>query len=220
MEWLIFIAVVLWLASRSIKKQTRRLEREEQKLLASNQRDMTVRNEQGFAATAGDLDFVEQGKDPETDDAGRVIVKIKSGSDIEIGLNLKHLSEELALKIAGKRGSVDEFSRRVKVRIFRDHESPYFNSFKVTTKAGEFIGWVLKDDSEMTALLFSQIEAGVKPLDARLKDAEFVVELSATFTGSWYDEWDEAEESTSTNDATVEIEEAYVRISDPAILDL
>lgn len=219
MEWILLVALILWLFSRSIKKQAKKLE-QDQEILRSARRDMTPRNEQGYAANENDLGFVEAGKAPNTDQDGRVIVKVLSGKVHEIGFNLKHLDEDLAKKIAGKRGADDEFTRRIKVRIFRDTESPYFNSFKVLTKSGEFIGWVLKDDSEMMALLLSKIEAGIKPLSAKLHEAEFVIEASATFNGSWYDEIDEDDAGNEIEVEYVEMDEAFIRIGDPAMLEI
>lgn len=137
-------------------------------------------------SASGKLRFQETGTPPKTDTQGRVIVKLPSGtSGLTFGVNKSHLSPEVALKLAGKPNDDEEIAKSLKIRVRSDQQSQYANSFILETLDGKLIGWILKDDSEQAASVFSQIQAALLKSAPELQGREFTFEVSLRVEGYW-----------------------------------
>lgn len=150
----------------------------------------TVRPKTPSATTfSGRFSFQEAGTDPRTDSEGRVVVKVKGGSNgLAFGINKLHLEPELAGKLAGKVSEDEEFAKSIRARVRPDKKSEYSNSFIVETTAGNLIGWILKSDSEEAASVFGQLDSAVRRSAPELGDKELTFEVSLRIEGYWNEE--------------------------------
>jgi hypothetical protein len=166
--------------------------------------------------SSGLLGFQETGTAPKTDSAGRVIVKLKGGSQgIVWGVNRSHLDYQLANKLAGKVNDDLEFSKSVKVRIRHDAQSQFANSVIVETTDEKFIGWILKDYSDDAVSVMNQIAGALGQMVPQLANSNFVYEVSAKIEGAW----DEiGEDDKEEWEADIELME--IRIKTPAEIEV
>ncbi len=171
----------------------------------------------GKSSTDGVLGFQESGKEPQADAAGRVIVKLKSGGQVEWGVNLSRLSAEVAGKIlGGKKEEDEEIEKTIRVRIRRDTKSQFSDSVLLETKKGEFIGWILKEDSPQAAGVIAELDEQLRKFSPVLADKEFTYEVSARVAGTWYLASDEDE----PEELEAEVDDMIVRIAAPVVIEI
>ena len=165
---------------------------------------------------SGLLAFQENGTQPQTDSQGRVIVKLKgSASGIKWGVNLSHLDQTLANKLAGRPKEDEEFEKTIKVRLRPDTNSQFANSVLIETVDEKHIGWILKDASDDATSVLNQLGSALEPMLASFNSSGLVFEVSARISGYW--------EDTSDADSPVweaDFEEMEIRIASPAEIEV
>jgi hypothetical protein len=160
--------------------------------------------------------FQEEGKEPQTDSAGRVIVKLKGAAD-GIRYRVSNYSEiQTAKKLAGKGEEFDEFAKSVKARVRADKGSPYENSFKVETLNGEQIGWIFKDHSSDAASVFGQMSSAIIKTAPELAGRELTFEVSLRVEGGWI--WSTNDDDSEEWEPDLELLE--IRIMSPASMEI
>lgn len=185
MDFLFFIALVagaLWVWTNFKKDQSK----------SPRGRSSNTKSKK---SSSGKFGFQEMGTDPKRDSQGRVVVKLSGGNPgISYGVNLSHLDQEVARKLAGKVNEDEEFSKSVRVRMRRDTESQYENSIIVETADAKLIGWILKEASDDAVSVLQQITSAVRGTAPELGSSEFTFEVSARIEGSWIDAGDGEED--------------------------
>lgn len=128
--------------------------------------------------------------------------KLKGGSGIELGVNLGHLTEATEAKLLGRKR--DEYvERTVKVVMYREAGSPYRDSVRVELPSGEFVGWVLKDDSDLACHLIDKLSKARK---RRVRGRPIVLHVSMRVEG---------ETSTDGGEVVRDVDVATIRVADP-----
>jgi hypothetical protein len=183
--FLVFVAaIVVWVRYQNGK----------QKVSATTPTKPTKKMHKSKKSGTGKLRFQETGTPPRTDSQGRVIVKLAGGTPgVTFGVNKLHLSTDVGQKIAGKPNDDEEFAKSVRVRVRRDRESQFPNSFILETSDGRLIGWILKEDSTEAALVFDQLDSALRQTAPELATRELVFEVSLRVEGYWNEEDYEAE---------------------------
>ena len=154
------------------------------------------------------LTFEREKKLPEVDSAGRVIVSLAAGSQLEFEVRVR--SDEATRYLLGKPKD-DEVVRSVRARVLIHSEN---KSVEVTTPDGKEIGEVLLSESKKATEVFSAIEVGLKKLSKGLIGKQLVFDVSLKVEGEWQS--DSEEESGWFGD----VSSAFIRIKDPAGIDI
>ncbi len=165
---------------------------------------------------SGLLAFQENGTPPKTDSQGRIIVKLKgSASGLKWGVNLSHLDQAVANKLAGRPKEDEEFEKTLKVRLRPDSNSQFANSILVESSDEKHIGWILKDASDDAISVLNQLDSALKPMLASVNANGLVFEVSARISGYW--------EDTSDTDSPIweaDFEEMEIRIATPVEVEI
>lgn len=154
------------------------------------------------------LTFEREKKLPELDSAGRVIVRLAAGSQLEFEVRVR--SDDATRYLLGKPKD-DEVVRSVRARVFIHSEN---KSVEVTTPDGKEIGEVRLSESSKAIEVFSAIEVGLKKLSKGLIGKRLVFDVSLKVEGEWQP--DSEEESGWFGD----VSSAFIRIKDPAGIDI
>jgi hypothetical protein len=154
------------------------------------------------------LTFEREKKLPEVDSAGRVIVSLAAGSQLEFEVRVR--SDDATLYLLGKPKD-DEVVRSVRARVFIYSEK---ESVEVTTPDGKEIGEVRLSESKKAIEVFSAIEVSLKKLSKGLVGKQLVFDVSLRVEGEWQP--DSEEESGWFGD----VSSAFIRIKDPAGIDI
>jgi hypothetical protein len=173
-----------------------------------------VKKAQNASGVSGKFKFQEEGKSPLRDLSNRVIVKVQTGSPIELGVNEQSDSPEIVKYMLGKPEADKEVENRsVRLRIFRDSGSEFPDSVKVETTKGEFVGWVLKNDSALACKLIDSLTQQVKQVAPELDSLVF--DVGAKVDGTFDEDEDEDGKVTLIPDFDV-----VIKIKDPADVDI
>jgi hypothetical protein len=159
------------------------------------------------------LTFMIEGKDPEVDSVGRVIVRLGAGSQHELGVKSWSLDFEDACYLLGKPKSDDEIAKTVRIRIIRT-ETRGQTIFKVVTPKGAEIGEISYKDVDSAALVFGTLETFLNSYDQKLVGKEFVFDVALKVEGSWMRDEDE---EIGWEDS---IDDLYIRVKDPADIEI
>lgn len=154
------------------------------------------------------LTFERERKPPEVDSAGRVIVRLAMGGQIELGVRIR--IDEVAIGYLLGKPKDDEIARSVRARVLSDAQN---KRVTVSTPDGHEIGEVI---SEMRKAIdiFGPIEVGVKKASKGLAGRQLVFDVSLKVEGDWQE--DSEEESGWSGD----VHSAVIRIKDPAGIDV
>lgn len=125
---------------------------------------------------------------PKTDNRGRVIVKLKNGSDVTIPVHTYKMKLEAGNKLAGKPKEDEEFDKSVRVRVSIISNQKGAEETRVELLDGSYIGVVKRESAEFAATLFEQIASGLKLEIPELADSVFVFDVSANIIGEWQDD--------------------------------
>lgn len=139
-------------------------------------------------------------------------VKVKSGKQILLRLNLKDLSDEAVDQLKGRYSDEDEIEKSVRLVMFRDLQSQYADSVRVVTTKGHLVGWVRKDDSAVACTVIDQITMGVHRGVPESAGRPIHLNVSAFIEGSW----DEDEDDNGKTIYVASIDSAEIRIKNPA----
>jgi hypothetical protein len=166
-------------------------------------------------ATSGKFKFQEEGSSPITDLKGRVVVKVQTGSNIVLGVNKQDCSIAAERYLLGKPEAYKEVEgKSVRLRIQRDIQSPYPDSVMVETPKGDFVGWVLKDDSVIAARVLDSLTEQIRALAPEL--VSLIFDVGAQVDGSY----DEDEDETGKEVLIPDLGHVEIRIKDPAEIDI
>lgn len=162
------------------------------------------------------LGFQQAGTSPKTDKAGRVIVILKSGSEVIVPVHTYKITDLAAQKIAGKPKLDEEFDKSAKTRVCVTSIEKGKEEVRVETVDGDFIGVVKRESAEFAATLFKQTEASLISAVPELQGKSLVFEVSANITGYWAE--DEDEDGKSIIETT--IEEINLKIKAPVTVEI
>ena len=166
-------------------------------------------------SASGKFKFQEESSSPAIDSNGRVIVKVQSGSSIVLGVNKQDCSIEAERFLLGKPEAYKEVeSKSVRLRIQRDLQSPYPDSVSVETPKGDFVGWILKDDSAIAVKVLDALTSQIKALAPELESLIF--DVGAQVDGTYDEDEDEAGKEVLMPD----LSHVEIRIKDPAEIDI
>jgi hypothetical protein len=175
---------------------------------------------------AEDLAFVAKGTDPETDNQGRVIVRLDIGSQIEIDLKDCDAADQDTLNtyIRGKsRGEAgDDGEKNVRMRLVPDLV-PYWGGqcYRLETPAG-MPAFEIRDHFaapfELATTILREIDRQLRPAHAALADAQFVFDVAVNIYYNWDDETDD--DGKETGGVTFDWDHAVMRIKDPLGIDI
>jgi hypothetical protein len=173
-----------------------------------------VKKAQNAPVVSGKFAFQDEGKAPLRDSSNRVIVKVQTGSSISLGVNEQSETPEVVKYLLGKPEADKEIENRsVRLRIFRDLESEYPDSVKIETTKGDFIGWVLKNDSAIACKVIDSLTQQVRQVAPELDSLVF--DVGAKVDGA-FDE-DEDEEGKTILVPNFDV---VLKIKDPAEIDI
>lgn len=166
-------------------------------------------------AASGKFKFQEEGTSPNRDSKGRVIVKVQTGSSIILGVNKQDCSVKAERFLLGKPEAYKEVeSKSVRLRIQRDLQSPYPDSVSVETPKGDFVGWILKEDSAIATKVLDSLTSQIKSIAPELESLVF--DVGAQVDGTYDEDEDEAGKEVLIPD----LEHVEIRMKDPAEIDI
>lgn len=155
------------------------------------------------------LTFEREGKLPETDPEGRVVVRLAAGSQIEFEVRVT--ADEPELRYLLGKPKDDEVARSVRARAWVDVAN---GSVEIRTPDGNEIGRVLFAETRKAIEIFGLLDAGVKKVSKGLAGRPLVFDVSLRVEGDWQE--DSEEESGWSGD----VHSAVIRIKDPAGMDI
>lgn len=155
------------------------------------------------------LTFERERKLPELDSAGRVIVRLAAGNQLEFEVRVR--TDEIATRYLLGKPKDDEVARSVRARVLIHKEN---KSVEVTTPDGNEIGEVLLSESKRVIEVFTAIDVGLKKLSKGLSGKQLVFDVSLRVEGEWQP--DSEEESGWFGD----VFSATIRVKDPAGIDI
>ena len=112
-----------------------------------------------------------------------LVVTLAAGSQISLAVNT-HASDEVEAQLLGK-PKEGEVSHSVSVRMFRDTASPYPDSVKVETLAGDLVGWIVKRQSRDACRLVDAITKAIRKAEPTAANRPVVLGVTARATGDW-----------------------------------
>lgn len=157
------------------------------------------------------LTFERERKLPEVDSAGRVIVRLAAGSQIEFEVRVRDPEADIGYFLGKPKDDGDEVIRSVRARVLIDAQN---KSVEVTTPGGQEIGQVYFEETEKAIKIFGLLEVGVRKSSKGLAGKQLVFDVSLRVEGVW--EEDSEEESGWFGD----VHSAVIRIKDPAGIDI
>jgi hypothetical protein len=164
---------------------------------------------------SGKFKFQEENASPGTDSKGRVIVKVQTGSSIILGVNKQDCSVQAERFLLGKPEAYKEVEgKSVRLRIQRDLQSPYPDSVSVETPKGDFVGWILKEDSAVAAKVLDSLALQIKSIAPEIESIIF--DVGAQVDGTY----DEDEDENGQEVLIPDLENLEIRIKDPAEIDI
>lgn len=155
------------------------------------------------------LTFEREKKLPELDSAGRVIVRLAAGNQLEFEVRVR--ADEIATRYLLGKPKDDEVARSVRARVVIQKEN---KSVEVTTPDGNEIGEVLLSESKTAIEVFTGIDVGLKKLSKGLSGKQLVFDVALRVEGEWQP--DSEEESGWFGD----VFSATIRVKDPAGIDI
>lgn len=166
-------------------------------------------------SVSGKFKFQEELKAPFRDIKGRVVVKVQTGSTIILGVNKQDCSIEAEKFLLGKPEADKEVEgKSVRLRIQRDLQSPYPDSVLIETLKGDFVGWVLKDDSGVAVKVLDSLTAQISAIAPELQNLIF--DVGAQVSGTYEEDEDESGKGV----LTPYLDSIEIRIKDPAEIDI
>lgn len=157
------------------------------------------------------LAFDAAGKDPETDDKGRVIARLGAGSQIEFDVYVLGGGEQDRFLLGKPKD--DTVERTVRARVSkttkRDQEL-----YEVSSPKGEVFGEIAYRDNEQANKVFGILQQSLQSMHPSLAGKEFVFDVALRVEGEWYE--DEEEEGGWVGD----VDSLTIRIKDPASIDI
>ena len=175
---------------------------------------------------AGDLAFAAKGTEPETDNQGRIIVRLDTGSQIEIDLKDCDAADEEKLDtyIRGKsRGEAgDDGEKTVRMRLVPDLV-PYWGGqcYRLETPAGIPAFEIRDHFAEPFALastILREIDRQLRPAHPSLADAQFVFDVAVKIYYNWDDETDD--DGNETGGLSFDWNYPVMRLKDPLGIDI
>ena len=163
-----------------------------------------------------DLTFIVNGKEPETDSDGCVIVRLGAGANHEISVPLFADDFAVMCYLLGKpKEEVFDISRTVRARVRRVVGRAGAFHFEVRTPEGAHISDIDNGASRDAAtLVLGTVEEYLRSYNEHLADRQFIFDVALKIeNGEW--NRDEDEESGWIGEA-----DAYLRIKDPAEIDI
>jgi hypothetical protein len=166
-------------------------------------------------SASGKFKFQEEGSSPITDSRGRVVVKVQTGSSIVLGVNKQDCSAQAERFLLGKPEAYKEVEgKSVRLRIQRDLESPYPDSVSVETPKGDFVGWILKEDSAIAVKVLDSLTLQIRAIAPELE--HLIFDVGAQVDGTY----DEDEDEDGKEVLIPDLGHVEIRIKDPAEIDI
>jgi hypothetical protein len=163
--------------------------------------------DRGHAGSAV-LSFQRVNAEPRRDEAGRIVIEVRPGKEIELTVVTDYWDAKALCGRAKQDG--DEFSRNQKVSLVHSSSRKGEPTVAVLV-AGEQVGEVRYADTEDAIAVLEASASQVLAADPNLLTQGFVVEVSVAVSGSW--EEDEGSLVPS-------VDEAVIRLSNPLQMDI
>lgn len=172
------------------------------------------------------LEFIEKDTEPEKDEAGRVVVSLKTGSQIEIAVaDYRHRDEEATDKFfqPRKKGELyDEGEKTVRMRLVPELKDYWGGQcYRIETPGGVpalEIRNYFEDDFALTQKILTEAEARLRPLHPALRTASLVYDIPIRIYYQWEEEVDD--EGEETGGVALEWDEPRIRLKDPLELEV
>jgi len=172
------------------------------------------------------LAFAAKGTEPELDNQGRVIVRLDTGSQIEIDLHPCDSADQDTLDtyIRGKsRGEAgDDGQKTVRMRLVPDLV-PYWGGqcYRLETPAG-MPAFEIRDhfaeSFELVTKVLREIDRQLRPAHPSLADAQFVFDVPVKIDYNWDDETDD--DGNETGGLYFDWDYPVMRLKDPLGIDI
>jgi hypothetical protein len=193
----------------------------------TTQRPSTSSTKRAPSVKAGDgLEFMEQGKEPEKDELGRVIVRLGVGSQIQIPLHfIDGYDEEVVRKyIQGKKlGELfDDGEKTLRFRLVPAIEDYWGGTcYRFETPSGHPTLEARDYFPETFALIQKVIREASSTLrghHSKLADSEFVFDVPIRFSFEWVEEYDD--EGEETGKTQMVFDDPMLRLKDPLEVEI
>jgi hypothetical protein len=155
------------------------------------------------------LTFEREGKLPETDSEGNVIVRLAAGSQIQFEVRVR--ADEAATRYLLGKPKDDEVARSVRARVLVSEQSEIV---EVKTPDGNEIGDVLYSETKNALQVFGMLESELKKLSKGLSGNRLVFDVSLRVEGEWQEDSEEASGWFG------DVYSATIKIKDPAGIDI
>jgi len=174
----------------------------------------------------GALEFIDKGSEPERDNGGRVIARLKSGSQIEIDLRGYENRDEIKTEeflAPRKKGELDdEGQKTVRMRL-NPEIADYWGGrcYRVETPSGTPVFEIrdhFADDFALTSKIINDLDGHLRTLHPSLASAKFVFDVAVQIDFVWGEEFDD--EGEETGGVSFEWERPTMRLKDPLEVDI
>lgn len=177
-------------------------------------------------AKSGSLEFIDLGAEPERDHAGRVIARLKTGSQLEIDLRDFRDRDEVATESflqPRKKGELgDEGQKTVRMRLVPTVEDYWGGKcFRIETPNGASIFEIrdyFPEDFTLAEKVVSDIYARLRGTHSTVAEAAFVFDVPVQIDFQWVEELnDEGEE---TDGVEFDWDAPVLRLKDPLEIEI
>lgn len=172
------------------------------------------------------LEFIEKGTDPEQDSKGRVIVRLKAGSQIEIPISDFRDRDEQATDNffqPRKKGEMwDEGEKTLRMRLVPQLEDYWGGQcYRLESPGGIPILEIrnyYEDDFTLTQKILTDVQARLRAVHPTLSAAQFVFDVPIRIDYIWEEEYDD--EGNETGGVVLEWEDPRLRLKDPLEIEV
>jgi hypothetical protein len=211
---IVVIAIIIWFL---VKRSKRKKEDGDSETKSHWERFKAIRpkpkngkaKKKGKTRGKQGLTFQSTRTTPETDDQGRVIVRLGTGE--QIYLDVRPSGDVQTDYFFMGKPKKDYIEHKVRVRVTKIAGS---DKYQVASPSGLVVGEIEFKVQSFADVVFQKINAELPKLHKLLKNRQFVFDVSASVEGDWLEDSDEASGWAASVDSIV------IRIKDPASIDI
>ena len=186
----------------------------------------TKRSARDSSTSRQSLEFIEKGTEPETDEAGRVVVSLKTGSQIEIAVfGYEFRDEEATRKFfqPRKKGELyDEGEKTVRMRLVPELKDYWGGKcYRIETPGGVPAFEIrnhFEDDFALTQKILTEAETRLRALHPALRTAPLVYDIPIRINYQWEEEFDD--EGEETGGVALQWDRPRIRLNDPLEIEV
>ena len=175
----------------------------------------------GLQTQSGGLEFLSKGTEPERDDKGRVIVRLKTGPQIEIDLrdfDERYEDATEAFFAPARKGGLHEGGEKtVRMRLVPDLENYWGGTcYRIESPSGVAIFEIrdfFQDDFSLIKKIIDDTQARLITIHPPLADADFVFDVPVRIQFQWDDKY--GDQGNETGDVEFVWHSPTLRLNDP-----